>query len=189
MGLFRQLSQDASAAAQALLGQLLVRNYRGKKLVGEIVEVEAYHQNDPSAHSYRGQTKRTEVLFGPAGFAYIYFTYGMHYCMNVSTGEAGEGSAVLIRALEPLEGLEVMKRNRKISDQHNLTSGPAKLAQALVIDKNLYGHDLTQPPLQLQESTPVKPSQIVSAKRIGISKAVDELQRFYIKDNAYVSQR
>ena len=103
---------SAVELAQKLLGKILVRNINGKLIKVKIVETEAYHQRDAASHSYRGETPRNSVMFGPAGVAYVYFTYGMHYCFNVVTGLAGEGSAVLIRALEPVEGLDVMRANR-----------------------------------------------------------------------------
>src|SRR5437868_45995 len=102
------LGAPAEVVAPRLLGCHLVREVDGQTLAGKIVETEAYSQFDAASHSYRGQTPRTEIMFGPPGFLYVYFTYGMHYCCNIVTGEAGQGSAVLIRALEPLEGLETM---------------------------------------------------------------------------------
>ena len=174
--------------AQRLLGCELVRVLYGTKVVVRIVETEAYDQNDAASHSYRGQTPRTEVMFGPPGHAYVYFTYGMHYCMNIVTGPVGHGSAVLIRAVEPLEGLEVIKANRpKIRSEHELTNGPAKLCQALNIDKTMNGHNLDEAPLKLVLRPAIDPKGIITTTRIGISKDTHRLWRFYIKDNAYVS--
>jgi DNA-3-methyladenine glycosylase len=127
-------------------------------------------------------------MFGPAGHAYVYFTYGMHFCFNVVTGSAGEGSAVLVRALEPLEGIEIMCHNRGTLDIRNLCSGPAKLCQALKITQALNGHDLSQPPLILKAGQPVSPKQVVKTKRIGISRALDKEWRFYLKDSPFVSK-
>jgi DNA-3-methyladenine glycosylase len=185
--LWRKLRKSSIDLAPLLLGCLLVSELHGQRLVGRIVETEAYHQDDAASHSYNGQTPRTEVMFGPPGFAYVYFTYGMHYCFNVVTGTAGHGSAVLIRALEPLEGLEVMEQRRGHKPQHELTNGPAKLCQAFGIDKTLNGHDLRHPPLQLAPGQPVKPADIVQTKRIGITRAVDKPWRFYITNNPFVS--
>lgn len=184
----RFLNDAPEVVARRLLGCLLIREIDGQKLVGRIVETEAYHQSDAASHSYKGRTPRVDVMFGPAGFAYVYFTYGMHYCMNVVTGPEGEGSAVLIRALEPLEGLDVMAQNRHGAALQQLTSGPAKLCQALQIDKTFNGHDLRVSPLILQIEPPVGDKEIVQATRIGISQEVDRPWRFYIRGNAFVSK-
>jgi DNA-3-methyladenine glycosylase len=171
-----------------LLGCIFEREVAGHKLTGRIIETEAYDQSDAASHSYRGQTPRTEIMFGPAGFLYVYFTYGMHYCCNIVTGQTGEGSAVLIRALEPIAGDDFMSENRRGRNGFDLTNGPAKLCQALLIDKQMNGHDLTQPPLRLSIEPPVSQNQIVQTTRIGISEAKHMPWRFYIKDNPYVSR-
>ena len=185
---FDFLKGDSLQVAKQLLGCVLVRQLDGQRLIGRIVETEAYHQTDPASHSYNGQTPRTDIMFGPAGFLYVYFTYGMHYCMNVVTGEKGEGSAVLIRALEPLEGVAVMQERRHGVPDIQLTNGPAKLCQALGVDKAMNGHDLRHPPLELQIQPPLKVQDIVQTTRIGISKAQDQPWRFYIAGNKYVSK-
>lgn len=182
------LSGDATAAASRLLGCLLVRELDGERLVGKIVETEAYHQSDAASHSYKGRTPRTDVMFGPAGFLYVYFTYGMHYCMNVVTGAEGEGSAVLIRAIEPLEGQDAMLINRRGMGGVQLTNGPAKVCQALQIDKSWNGHDLRTGGLLLQNQPPLLEAEIVQTTRIGISKDIDRPWRFYIRDNPFVSK-
>src|SRR3569833_60854 len=125
--------QDPITAARYLLGCLLVREYQGTTLIGKIVETEAYHQSDTASHSFKGQTARTKAMFGPAGFAYVYFTYGVLWCMNVTCGPVGEGAAVLIRAVEPLDGLEVMQLLRGNAPKKNETNGPGKLTQAFAI--------------------------------------------------------
>lgn len=176
---------DAERAAKELLGWKLVRCLSNTKLTGKIVETEAYHQEDAASHSYRGKTPRTEVMFGPAGHAYVYFTYGMHYCMNVVVGKDGQGAAVLIRALEPISGLELMAQHR---GREPLTNGPAKLCQALAIDRDLNGHNLSRPPLVLAPGKEVGAHQIVATTRIGIKDNAQATLRFYIKDNPYVSQ-
>lgn len=164
-----------------------------------IVETEAYDQSDPASHSCRGRTPRTEVMFGPAGFLYVYFTYGMHYCCNVVVGPPGRGAAILIRAVEPLEGTAIMTANRRLNKAHasshqptapnpNLANGPGKLCQALTIDRTLYGHDLSLPPLKLTLNPPLPDDQIITTTRIGIKQAIDTPWRFYIKDNPYVSR-
>lgn len=185
---FAFLNKDPVAAAQRLLGCTLVRMVDGHRLAGRIVETEAYHQTDAASHSYKGRTPRTDIMFGPPGFLYVYFTYGMHYCMNVVTGAEGEGSAVLIRAIEPLEGTEYMQANRRGLSGIQTTNGPAKLCQALVVDKTLNGHDLRQAPLQLHIEPAISQAAIVQTTRIGISQAQDKLWRFYIAGNPYVSK-
>jgi len=181
-----RLPGPANEAAQRLLGSLLVREIDGRRLVGRIVEVEAYDQADMASHSFNGRSPRNDVMFGPAGHLYVYFTYGMHYCCNVVTGKEGEGSAVLLRAIEPLEGLDIMAENRGRAD--NLCSGPARLTQALSINKSLNGHDLTKEPLLLSMRPALLPAEIATTPRIGITAAKDCLRRFYIKNNGFVSK-
>lgn len=188
VGLMDELSGDSVTLAPRLLGSWLIREHNGQRLVGRIVETEAYHQQDAASHSYRGETPRNSVMFGPAGTAYVYFTYGMHYCFNVVTGPAGYGSAVLIRALEPVSGIAAMRRNRQAADLVMLTNGPAKLCQALLIDKRLNGHDLSLPPLQLRLKAPLPPREIVRAPRVGISQAKEHLWRFYLASSPFVSK-
>ncbi|HSX45343.1 MAG TPA: DNA-3-methyladenine glycosylase [Candidatus Saccharimonadales bacterium] len=185
---FKQLSQDSWVVAPKLLGSLLIRELDCLTLVGKIVEVEAYDQFDAASHGYKGKTPRTEVMFGQAGHSYVYFTYGMHYCMNIVTGSVGHGSAVLIRALEPVEGIEQMRLNREGKTDHELSNGPAKLCQALKIDRAFNGHDLTKSPLMLKivDSQPNK--GIIQTTRIGISREQNRKWRWYIKDNKFVSK-
>lgn len=180
-------SRDAVIVAKELLGWYLVHNTPNGRIVGKIVETEAYHDKDPASHSFRGKTKRNNVMFGKAGNAYVYFVYGMYYCFNVVTDKEGVGSAALIRALEPIEGVELMKKFRNVEKVELLCNGPAKLVMAFNISKVHNGHDLSKEPLFL---IPKKfDGKIVSAKRIGISKGVEELYRFYIKDSPYVSRK
>jgi DNA-3-methyladenine glycosylase len=186
--LIKQLSMPAEIAAPRLLGCRLVRRVDGQLLSGRIVETEAYSQDDVASHSYRGQTPRTKVMFGPAGHLYVYFTYGMHYCCNIVTGPAGHGSAVLIRAVEPLEGQGLMSQNRRGLSGTALTNGPAKLCQALQIGKSFNGHDLHLEPLQLELAQPIAQTDIVQTTRIGISRGQDVPWRFYIRGNPYVSK-
>lgn len=185
------LSQPAEFVAPKLLGWRLVAEASDSRVSGTIVETEAYSQTDAASHSYRGKTPRTEVMFGPAGYAYVYFTYGMHYCMNVVTGKTGEGSAVLLRALEPIEGLVTMFDRRTVEDTVSLTNGPAKLCQALAIDRSYNGKDLLNnhklfllPPLAYPEA-----DDIVVTTRIGITKDTDRPWRFYLKNNRFVSRK
>jgi DNA-3-methyladenine glycosylase len=183
------LEGPVSAVAPQLLGCQLVRTIEGQRLIGRIVEVEAYDQTDAASHSYKGQTPRTDVMFGPAGCLYVYFTYGMHYCCNVVVGPVGHGAAVLIRALEPLAGQELMQRNRGDRPPGELTNGPAKVCQAFRIDRMMNGHDLHSDPLLLETGNLDDGEEIVQTTRIGISREQDKPWRFYIKDNAFVSKR
>lgn len=153
---------------------------------GYIVETEAYRADDPASHSYRGLTDSNKPLFYSAGAVYVYFTYGMHYCLNIVTGVKGEGEAVLIRALEPVDGIALMKKRRKTQILNNLTNGPGKLAQAFGIDKSFNGTNIFDGPIFLQKG--ITPKEIAIDKRIGITKAVENEWRFYIKDNPFVSR-
>ncbi len=181
------LDRPASEAAPLLLGCILEREINGKIIRVKIVETEAYDQTDAASHSYKGQTERTEIMFGNPGHLYVYFTYGMHYCCNIVTDKKGIGSAVLIRAVEPVEGEEFMKDLRDVGGAQ-LSNGPAKLCQALAIDKRLNGHDLSTSPLKLIPQPPLEMSAITQTKRIGISQAKDIPWRFYITGNEYVSK-
>ncbi len=187
-GLPEFLEKPASEAAPLLLGCVLERRLDGKRLRGRIVETEAYDQTDVASHSYRGKTPRTQVMFGRAGHLYVYFTYGMHYCCNIVTGPESHGAAVLIRAVEPLAGQEVMSELRGGHTGHDLTNGPAKFCQAFAIDRGLNGHDLAKEPLKLIIPEAHQPGEIVQTTRIGISRGRDVPWRFYIKGNPYVSK-
>lgn len=180
--------QDVREGAKYLLGCEVVRTLEdGTMLRGKIVETESYHQEDPASHTFHGESPRNTAMFGPAGHAYIYFTYGMHWCFNVTAGTKGYGAGILIRAVEPLDGIEYMQHRRKQDDIHQLTNGPAKLAQAFAITKALYAHNLRKPPLQIFEPNK-RDFTIKETTRIGINKAVEEIARFYIEDNPFVSK-
>ena len=172
-----------------MLGKVLIHNSLEGPAAGIIIETEAYIQSDPACHAYRGITPRNRAMFGPPGHAYIYFTYGMHYCFNVVTASEGVGEAVLIRALEPLEGLDLMRKRRHQSRLIDLCSGPAKLVQAMGIESGMYGHDLTQEPLFIVTGTRAEEQEIVVTTRVGISVATDLPLRFYSKGNQYVSKK
>ncbi len=182
------LSRPSLEAAKLLLGSRIERTIGNEKLAGIIVETEAYDQDDAASHSYRGMTERNRIMFGPSGHAYVYFTYGMHYCFNIVTGAKGRGCGVLIRAIEPIAGIETMLRHRGRTPLGNLTNGPAKLCQALAIDKSLNGHDLREPPLRLLPGESIDESSIVQTTRIGIRQAVHEPWRFFIRGNEHVSK-
>ena len=189
-------TRELLTVAKELLGKILVKNDDRKNLSGRIVEVEAYDGlTDEAAHTFIGKTKRNEIMFGVGGFLYVYFTYGAHFCCNVVTGDEGRGTAVLIRAIEPLEGTKLMARNRygknlvSEKEKYNLTSGPGKVCQAMAITKKHYGYDLTGDKIYLLDQPKIKPDKIVVTKRIGIKKSADLPWRFYIKDNPYVSRK
>jgi DNA-3-methyladenine glycosylase len=181
---------DSLAAAPLLLGCYLVRETPAGRLKVRIVETEAYHQDDPASHSFRGLTPRTAPMFQAGGRLYVYFTYGMHYCLNIVTGPAGTGEAVLIRAAEPLEGIDIMRANRGIEDTKNLTNGPGKLAQALgIFDTSLSGKILNKSNISLEvPAGKARKADIITGPRIGITKAAEQPWRFYIKANPFVSK-
>lgn len=180
------LEGSASEVAPRLLGCTLERHIDGQVVRVKIVETEAYDQTDVASHSYNGRTPRTEVMFGPAGYLYVYFTYGMHYCCNVVVGEPGYGAAVLLRAAQPLSGTHVIEYRRQRTGAE-ATNGPAKLCQALNIDRAMNGHDLREGDLRLIPAPALAPDEIVQTTRVGISKGKDVPWRFYIKDNPFVS--
>lgn len=185
--------QPTLKVARELIGKILYYKHKKGVLSGKIVETEGYLKNDPACHASRGMTERNKIMFGPAGHVYVYFTYGMHHCFNVVTQPEGIAEAVLIRAVEPLEGIEVMQRNRYAKrTTHNaplinLTSGPGKLTQAFGIDKKLNGADLTQGNFVILDNRE-EVEKIYRAPRIGIKEAKDKLWRYYI-DSEFVSKR
>ncbi|OJU96341.1 MAG: hypothetical protein BGO23_01660 [Solirubrobacterales bacterium 67-14] len=181
------LDLTAEEAAEQLLGCFLERTIEGERVVVRIVETEAYDQEDAASHSYRGQTARTEVMFGPAGHLYVYFTYGMHYCCNVVTGVDGYGSAALIRAAEPVTGLQSIEDRRGVTGV-GATNGPAKLCQALAVDLDLRGHDLRAEPLKLLRGELGPDEEVTRTTRVGITKATEMARRFYITGNRFVSK-
>jgi DNA-3-methyladenine glycosylase len=195
--LTKLLKNDSLVVAPALLGYCLARQTPQGLIKVKIVETEAYHQDDPASHSFRGVTQRTAPMFQAGGRLYVYFTYGMHYAINIVVGPKGVGEGVLIRAGEPLEGIEIMRQNRykrrhnvQGLTYHNLTNGPGKLAQALgITDTKLSGKILNKLSISLDPpAEPVEANDIVAVPRIGITKAIDLPWRFYIKDNPFVSK-
>lgn len=183
------LNVPVEAAARRLLGAVIERTVDGAVLRAKIVEVEAYDQTDPASHTFRGLSLRNASMFKAAGHAYVYFIYGMHYCLNIVAGQADFGAGVLIRAVEPLEGEAEMVVNRGGRTGIELTNGPSKLCEALAIDRTLDGHDVSNPPLRVLLSPPLAGDQVVITERIGITKAADWPRRFYLRDNPYVSKR
>ncbi len=191
----RFYSRHSPLVAPELIGKILVRKLDDLKLIrGIIVETEAYTgSDDPASHAYRGLTPRTQVMFGKAGIAYVYFTYGFHNCLNVVTGKLGEAEAVLIRAIEPIDGIEFMRKQRKnpIKDL-DIANGPGKICQAFAIDRDLNGLDLTRmdSPLFIDEPTTEKVQRkVVSSSRIGIRNGFDKKWRFYDEESQFVSAR
>lgn len=180
--------------ARGLLGKLIVRELDGERLSGRIVEAEAYFgQQDPAAHAYNGRTARNAVLYGPPGFAYVYLIYGMYYCLNVSCEPDGEAGGVLIRALEPIEGLATMARLRKLQSKAKgqlLTSGPGRLCQALDITRAAHnGLDVTEASSCLRiEDDGYRVGSVGITPRIGIRHDVDRPARFIIDGNKFVSR-
>lgn len=182
-------ARPAAEVAPDLLGALLVRDAPRGRLVARIVEAEAYEEGDPASHSFRGRTARNDVMFGPPGRLYVYFTYGMHFCMNVVTGRAGEGSAVLLRAGEPLEGLRAMARRRGTSEPRLLCSGPARLCEAFGVGRRQNGLDLVRGgDVYLLTGVPVPSSRIDVTSRVGIRSGADHLWRFLVTGDPFVSR-
>ncbi len=190
-------ARNPRSVARGLLGKVLVRNAGNLRLAARIVEVEAYlGENDPAAHAAAGNTARTSVLFGPPGFAYVYFIYGNHYCLNVSCEREFKAGSVLFRALEPIEGIEEMARARGIEvqtprDLVKLTSGPGRLAEAFGITRTRdNGVDLTSSASSLWIGDDgFRARKIEVSARIGITKAADQRLRYHLADNRFVSVR
>lgn len=187
-------SRDTVEVAKSLLGKILVRVIDGNILSGMIVETEAYTRDDPASHAYRGITARNKVMFEDVGYAYVYFIYGNHYCLNVvAKSKDMEAGAVLIRAVEPIQGIEFMIRNRVRSARiriEMLTNGPGKLTKALSIDSRHNGLDLTVGgELYIEEGRSISDRDVVATRRIGISEGIDKPWRFIMRDNRFVSTR
>jgi DNA-3-methyladenine glycosylase len=182
--------RPAVEVAPDLLGRVLVRMLvDGRRLSGRIVEAEAYEPGDPASHGFRRMTARNRTMFGPAGHLYVYFTYGNHWMLNVVTRRAGEPSAVLLRALEPLEGLDAMRAARHRNDLPGLCSGPGKLAQALSVDQTSDGVDLVGgADLWLEAGRPLDAHGVQVGPRVGLSVGVDEPWRFRERGSPFVSK-
>ena len=185
--------RDTTVIAQELLGKIIVRIVdKNTILQAMIVETEAYlGLDDPASHAYGGERVRNAPLYGPVGHAYVYFTYGMYYCLNfVSRAPGIRAGGILIRAVEPIRGIAYMEKQRHKHTTHGLTNGPGKLTQALSINQDLNGIDVTKKgPLYVIDALEIPHNDIIVTTRVGISKAVDEKLRFYIKDNTFVSKR
>ena len=188
--------RDLLTVAKELLGKVLVKKSPKNLLAASIVEVEAYNgEIDKAAHTYGGKTERNKVMFNEGGYLYVYVSYGVHHCCNVVTGFEDNGTAVLIRAVEPLKGLDMMIKNRfgrKLKNDMeiiNLTCGPGKVCKALGINKDHSGIDLTGDKIFLLDQPKVKASEIGISKRIGITKSTNYPWRFYIKENQFLSRK
>lgn len=184
----RFFSRDTVEVAKELLGKFLVRQFEKGEIIGKIVEVEAYKgRGDPASHAYRGYTQRNKILFSGSGLVYVYLIYGTYHCLCVTTKERG---VVLLRALEPIKGIEIMQKNRPVGNLLNLTNGPGKLTQALSITRKQYGLDLTKgKDLFICDGEMQTTRKITTAKRIGINVAINKPWRFYLSDNKFVSKK
>ena len=175
-------SKDTVKVAKNLLGKKIIRKIGRHEVSGIIIETEAYrHKDDPASHAFRKITERNKIMFENVGLAYVYFTYGMHFCFNVvAKNPKVAAGAVLIRAIKPKKGITIMQENRGNTNLKNLVNGPAKLAQALAITKEHYGIDITKnSKLYIFEG--IKPKKIIASPRIGIKEATDKLWNFKIK--------
>ena len=182
--------RDPDDVAVDLIGQMVVRSIAGATLVGRIVEVEAYFgEGDPASHACRGMTPRNAIMFGRAGMAYVYLNYGVHCLLNVVTSPEGRAGAVLIRALEPVSGIEIMMENRPVKSAVELTSGPGKLTKALGIDLADNGVDMTACASRLYIANGAQETRkVVASPRIGISKGEEMLLRFHAEGSPFVSK-
>ena len=187
---------SARVVAPKLLGHWLIRRTPSGVCGGPIVEVEAYLVDDPASHCFNGETARNRVMFGPPGRAYVYLIYGYHFCVNAVCHPAGRAEAVLIRAIEPVFGLELMRQHRKTASETNLTNGPAKLCAALDISRALDAADLCDPASPLMIAANPKRSKwmaergpIVTTTRVGLTKAADQHLRYYLDRSAFISRR
>jgi DNA-3-methyladenine glycosylase len=180
----RFYARDPVEVAQDLLGRLLIREESGVRMIGRIVEVEAYSHDDPASHSFKGQTRRNVTMFGPPGYAYVYVSHGIHHCMNVTTGGA---NAVLLRALEPQEGDQEMARRRGLADHRLLCGGPGRLCQALGITLADDGHDITQRG-GMWIAAGEKVASILATARIGLTAAAEVPWRFVEEGSRYASR-
>jgi DNA-3-methyladenine glycosylase len=182
-----ELPVDTAELARFLIGKMLVRTLAEGVAGGRIVETEAYGIGDPAGHAYRGMTPRNRALFLERGHAYVYLAYGISFMLNVSSETPGVGAGVLIRAIEPTHGIEIMRRNRRTERLRDLARGPGRLSEALAIDRQLDGIDLCRAgPLWLGTDDQALDG-LGQGKRIGITRAVDSPLRFYVPGNGFVS--
>lgn len=187
--------QPTLKIATQLIGKFFLRRLDNEILIGKIVEVEAYlGERDPASHAYRGRTQRNDVMFWNGGHLYVYFTYGMHFCCNVVTEREGMGRAILLRAVEPIDGLETMAKNRGIAlksekDKWNLCSGPAKLCEAFAIGRRENGTDLCGSEIWIAEETERRERRrIVRTTRVGVTNGAEHKWRFCVSDSLFLSR-
>ncbi|MCB9220059.1 MAG: DNA-3-methyladenine glycosylase [Ignavibacteriales bacterium] len=190
--------RELLTVAKDLLGKIFVFDDKRikKKLKAKIVEVEAYDGSiDEAAHTFIGKTERNKIMFEEGGFLYVYFTYGKHFCANVVTGNKDEGTAILLRAMEPISDLKLFserrfkKTNLSKKEKINLLNGPAKICEAFNINREQYGINLTANEIYLLEAPKISEENVITTKRIGIKKSIDLPWRFYIKDSQFVSRK
>jgi DNA-3-methyladenine glycosylase len=178
----KDFAGDSHEVARTLIGATLLVDGVG----GRIVETEAYDREDPASHSFSGPTPRNAVMFGPPGHAYVYRSYGIHWCLNFVCREEGHGAGVLIRAIEPLHGIELMRERRGLHELRLLCSGPGRVGEALAITRELSGARLDRPPFKVLAAT--EPHDVVRGPRIGISKAMDVPWRFGLAGSRFLSR-
>ncbi|MCB9207433.1 MAG: DNA-3-methyladenine glycosylase [Ignavibacteriales bacterium] len=190
--------RELLTVAKDLLGKIFVFDDKRikKKLKAKIVEVEAYDGSiDEAAHTFIGKTERNKIMFEEGGFLYVYFTYGKHFCANVVTGNKEQGTAILLRAMEPISDLKLFserrfkKTNLSKKEKINLLNGPAKICEAFNINREQYGINLTANEIYLLEAPKISEENVITTKRIGIKKSIDLPWRFYIKDSQFVSRK
>jgi DNA-3-methyladenine glycosylase len=177
-------ARDVHDVACELIGAALLVDGVG----GTIVEVEAYDQEDPASHGYRGRTSRNASMFGPAGHAYVYRSYGIHWCLNLVTGEEGRASAVLLRALEPTHGLPTMQARRGLDDPRRLCAGPGRLCQALGVTRAHDGRPLDEPPFELHGRDGRSEVEVVAGRRVGITHAAELPWRYTLAGSRFLSR-
>lgn len=183
-------AQNPEWVAKNLLGKILINEIPEGIVIGKVVETEAYYgEEDPASHAYHGKTERSKIMWERPGIAYVYFTYGMHYLFNVVADQEGRAGAVLIRAVEPLKGIKLMKKRRKVEKIKELTNGPAKLTQAFAITGKNNGADLTCGPLTIIKEEREEKFKIVSTGRIGIKNGKKAKLRFYLENSEFVSKK
>jgi DNA-3-methyladenine glycosylase len=182
-------ARDTVLVARELLGHVLAHHTPEGLAAGRIVETEAYLQGDPACHASRGMTPRNSVMFGPPGYAYVYIIYGIYHCFNVVTARENVGEAVLIRALEPLEGIPLMQARRGKEKLKDLCRGPAMLVQAMGISRDNNGGDIVGGSLVVRRGEPVGGDSVVTTTRVGIRQGAELPLRFYIKGSNYISRK
>jgi DNA-3-methyladenine glycosylase len=181
-------ARATNVVARALLGKILIRRAGSKTLAGRIVETEAYTSDDPASHAFRGRTERNRALFGEVGRAYIYQTHGLNFCLNVVAKRGKPAGGVLIRALEPLEGVERMRKSRKLSVPRRLASGPGNLTRAMRIDMRFYGTDLTKAgPLFIADDGAARP-KVRRTVRVGVTAARAKRWRFVVDGSPFITR-